>query len=510
MFYQSCTARTVLGSAVFFLSFLPAVGQTDSNKDRTASGNTNSAVRRDRTQSRSRGGRANAAVKLPFEQSVIIYYKGPGKTSATIAPSKPPVSTPPTDQATRKGGGPQKQLNYTAVPLAAQPATLRLPRRTDTTAGLQPVIIYYRTYEPAAIVRSPVPRPVSPNVKPAAPASRIKNESAANPSPGIKPKQATQPAGPSIPVSSGPAPLAERPKPTDVTPGVGNEIPPTNAEAKLNETLSAAPKPPPEPVVNSIAPANSGESVNSTGGPQGNQGQPLEPVIKNSEPLSEGIRLNNLGVSHFRDGRYEDAAATLENAVKMGPLHGTTLLNLSVTYAWLNRLDEAAEAASRAVEMLPDRLDAREYLCHLYLNAKNASDAVGCYEYVRKMVSNNPSADVGYGTALFLTGEKDKALDVLEKAAAAFPNNGEAHFTLGVVQFKMKKNKAAVDSLKRAVESEPDQATYRYNLAIALIAVQNSAGALSQYNLLKTSDPEIAAQLYKILFADKVYSVDKK
>ncbi len=194
----------------------------------------------------------------------------------------------------------------------------------------------------------------------------------------------------------------------------------------------------------------------------------------------------------------------------MEPLHGTTLLNLSVSYVRLNQLDKAAEAAGRAVEMLPDRQDAREYLCHLYLSAKKASDAVGCYEYLRKESSNNPSAEVGYGTALFLKGEKDKALDVLERAIAAFPDFGEAYFTLGVIQYKMKMNKAAVDSFKKAVESEPDHAMYRYNLAIALIAVQNSFGALSQYNLLKTSHPEIAAQLYKELFSDKVYFVDNK
>lgn len=225
---------------------------------------------------------------------------------------------------------------------------------------------------------------------------------------------------------------------------------------------------------------------------------------------SNPIHINNLGVSYFHAGRYKDAAAALEKAAKMKPLHGTTLLNLSVTYTWLNRTDAAVAAASRAVELLPKRIDAHEYLCGLYLNSVKAADAIPCYESVRKKAPINPAFEVSYGAALFIAGEKEKALDVLEKAAAVFPNNGETHFTLGVVQYKMKKNKDAVDSLKRAVESQPNRPMYRYNLAIAQMAVHNGAGALSQYKLLKTSDPEIAAKLYKQMFADKIYTVEQK
>jgi len=225
---------------------------------------------------------------------------------------------------------------------------------------------------------------------------------------------------------------------------------------------------------------------------------------------SNPVYINNLGVSYFQAGRFRDSASALEKAAKMEPLHGTTLLNLSLTYRSLNRMDAAIAAAGRALKMLPERIDAHEFLCNLYLNSDRAAEALPCYKVVREKAPNSPAVEVNYGAALFIAGEKEKALEVLKKTAAAFPNNGEAHFMLGVVQFRMKKNNAAVDSLKRAVESRPDHPIYRYNLAIAQIAVDNGAGALSQYKLLKTSDPEIAAQLYKLMFAGKIYTVEQK
>ncbi|HJS51905.1 MAG TPA: hypothetical protein VJ781_08400, partial [Pyrinomonadaceae bacterium] len=88
MSYQS-RAAIVLAPAVLLLFSLAAVGQTGPNKDRTVAGNSSSAHRRDPTRSGSRGVQANAASKLPFEESVIIYYKVPGKTSASSDPPDP-------------------------------------------------------------------------------------------------------------------------------------------------------------------------------------------------------------------------------------------------------------------------------------------------------------------------------------------------------------------------------------------------------------------------------------
>jgi hypothetical protein len=164
---------------------------------------------------------------------VIIYYKGPGKTSTQSNAAAVPTSR--ANAATGKGEDSTKELTSNSRSLAGQPSKTSLEsRRSDTVADLQPVIIYYRTYSPAAILRGSEQRPIVPNEKQAAASSIRNNVSAANPR-----------------------------KPTDVTRRAKNEIPTGNSIADLDETLSADPKQPlTEPIMNSISPADSGLAVN--------------------------------------------------------------------------------------------------------------------------------------------------------------------------------------------------------------------------------------------------------
>ena len=75
--------------------------------------------------------------------------------------------------------------------------------------------------------------------------------------------------------------------------------------------------------------------------------------------------------------------------------------------------------------------------------------------------------------------------------------------------FDDKRYADAVVVFKKAVELDPDEHGLRFNLAIAYLSNGNKEGALSQYRLLKEADPKLADQLYRILFRDKVVSVDE-
>src|SRR6187399_547660 len=95
-------APIVFAPALVLISFLTAAGQTNSNLDRTLSANTSSVDRRGRTRAVTR------TAQLPFEQSVIIYYKGPGKTSTQSNAAAVPTSR--ANAATGKGEDSTKEL----------------------------------------------------------------------------------------------------------------------------------------------------------------------------------------------------------------------------------------------------------------------------------------------------------------------------------------------------------------------------------------------------------------
>jgi tetratricopeptide (TPR) repeat protein len=106
------------------------------------------------------------------------------------------------------------------------------------------------------------------------------------------------------------------------------------------------------------------------------------------------------------------------------------------------------------------------------------------------------------------SGKLDGAISILERVAAAVPANALSLNALGVAYFQKKKYRDAVQTLKTAVETSPNSGDIRYNLALAHLANRNKEGAISQYRILKTDNPRLAARLYRIIFRDRLVSVE--
>ena len=61
---------------------------------------------------------------------------------------------------------------------------------------------------------------------------------------------------------------------------------------------------------------------------------------------------NDLGAVYLQTGRYQDAADTLQKALKVGNTPDTWT-NLGVANAWMGRFSEALPAYQKAVEISP-------------------------------------------------------------------------------------------------------------------------------------------------------------
>src|SRR5688572_5314217 len=242
MSYQS-RAAIVLAPAILLLFSLAAVGQTGPNKDRTVAGNSSSAHRRDPTRSGSRGVQANAARKLPFEESVIIYYKVPGKASAS---SNPPDPAPDAKSGEVKSEEPKKRRADSAMASANNPAKpSRQAIRVDMGVDLQPVIIYYGAYRVAAVAKS-----LDANTKPGAEGPLIRNASSESSLPKTGSILAKRSASRSNAVSPGSIRVAEQSRPAESALDARNEILPPNLNTNLEDALPAVGKQPlSEPIV---------------------------------------------------------------------------------------------------------------------------------------------------------------------------------------------------------------------------------------------------------------------
>lgn len=256
-------------------------------------------------------------------------------------------------------------------------------------------------------------------------------------------------------------------------------------------------------------PTHLGDAVPDAGVPSTEESPAAAALDEASELAPEIADLNNAAIRLTRESRYDEATELLLRAIAEAPNRFRLHRNLSIVYEHMKRMDEALASAQTAVDIAPVEPTALTQLCGLELINGRGAEAVACYEKLRQTGPMDAMSQTFYGVALLRSGHHDRAVTVLEQAVAAVPANSSALNALGVAYFNKRRYTDAAASFKEAVESDPEQREIRFNLALTYVVLRNKEGAISQYRMLKGERPELAGQLYRILFRDKVVSVDQ-
>jgi serine/threonine protein kinase/Flp pilus assembly protein TadD len=147
---------------------------------------------------------------------------------------------------------------------------------------------------------------------------------------------------------------------------------------------------------------------------------------------------HNLGIvlAHSQPPDLEGAARYLTAAVSLRDDSAGAWANLSNVLQMLGQLDQAEQAARRAVKLQP----------------------------------GNSATHVVLGNALAERGEDRKAEAEYRRAIAINPSDAEAHHDLGLVQFRAKKYDQAETSQRRAIRQRRPYPEAQYSLGQALLA----------------------------------------
>ncbi len=168
-------------------------------------------------------------------------------------------------------------------------------------------------------------------------------------------------------------------------------------------------------------------------------GRPVEAVTE----AKEALRLNakslpaytQMGLAHLEQKRPElarfvfEKAETVEGAESDASLQanfGWALYQAGERYAAETRL-------KRAVELDPNFVPGLVYLARLYLDDRNASDALPLLENARSKAPRNHGLLVDLGVALRGVGRPDEAKVVWESALAMRPGDPVPLFDLGLL-----------------------------------------------------------------------------
>jgi serine/threonine protein kinase/tetratricopeptide (TPR) repeat protein len=217
-------------------------------------------------------------------------------------------------------------------------------------------------------------------------------------------------------------------------------------------------------------------------------------IARKSRPNSAGV-LHWVGVTQHRQGRVEEALATLKRASEWNPISPRSLRVVAVTLKFLRRYAEAETYLDQIIRLVPDSPWAyveKAWMCILQGKTKKARADL---EEALLKVNQDASAgiyyllitldiyDREYAAALEKQLLKSPDLDIL---AMFIPNElrrAEIHGSLGEKESAKRWYKKAVDILEKKVAENPDISRYHSTLGMAYAGLGQKQDAVREGEL---------------------------
>ena len=190
-----------------------------------------------------------------------------------------------------------------------------------------------------------------------------------------------------------------------------------------------------------------------------------------SRPADTGA-LNLAAIASLQSGADGRAVDLLEAALAVNGDDADTHRNLGTALSRVGRLDDAAAAYRRALELAPGDAEAREGL-----------------EGVAGVLAESDEA-LARAAELQRAGRVDQALRLYREILAARPAHVDALNLCGVALVQTDQATEALPLLRRAAAAAGDRADVHYNLGGALRALGRFADAAAAYGRALAIDPE--------------------
>ncbi len=176
-------------------------------------------------------------------------------------------------------------------------------------------------------------------------------------------------------------------------------------------------------------------------------------------------------------GEFGAAATELERAHTLNPEKLSTLTNLVAAYGKAGRLDKAAEAYRRGLE-----IDAGYYQLHLNFgivlaHSGRAADAERAFSAAAAADPSRPEPWIEYGMLITQAGQAEEGANRYRKALEVDPDSARAHRLLGQYLALTGEYSEAAEHLTRAVAVDPAGATGTLRM---LSGVQGAMGETAQ------------------------------
>ena len=208
-----------------------------------------------------------------------------------------------------------------------------------------------------------------------------------------------------------------------------------------------------------------------------------------ADALGDALRLEpddgevhgNLGIVLASLGRRDGARAHLERALALTPGSAQAHSNLGNLLAGEGRLDDAAAHYLEAIRIRPDYADALNNLANVLVQQGKTDEAIARYEAALAADPDYLAAHYNFATVLTRVGRNLEAIAHLRAALALDPSHADAHRGLGAQLAARGQVDEAIGHLATAARLRPQLADAHYQHAAALAAAGRFDEAIAAY-----------------------------
>jgi Tfp pilus assembly protein PilF len=174
---------------------------------------------------------------------------------------------------------------------------------------------------------------------------------------------------------------------------------------------------------------------------------------------------NNLGKCLTDAGKFDEAIARIEQALRIKPDHAPAHNNLGLALQKTGRLRDAISHYEQALRLEPGHVEALSNLGVALAGMGAEREAVEHYERALQLRPDSALLRYNYGNALFRAGRIDQAIRQYEQAVRINPDFVQAHYNWAIALEQAGQPKEAIAHYEQALRLKPDFAEAQQALA---------------------------------------------
>jgi tetratricopeptide (TPR) repeat protein len=198
-----------------------------------------------------------------------------------------------------------------------------------------------------------------------------------------------------------------------------------------------------------------------------------------------------LGEALTGQGRAEEGAAHLREAIRLAPRIATYHNALGMAYEQLKRIPDATVAYRDALRLDPDSPQARTNYGRAMAAAGDLDEAVAQHRRALALDWDLPEAHVNLASALLRQRQIDEARRHVREALRLNPGLAQAHAVHGAILQLQNDDEAAIAEYEAALAIDPALAQVRSNLGGALLKRGDTARAADAFVEALRLDPSL-------------------